>query len=201
MISTASSTSPSGEVQRRREFENVGGHADVVENDAKFETAVDRLRCLSRRGGLAHAVGDEFNPDRQSAAPHVADQGRRWARSWSLQLKIRADVRGVAHEILDFNRLEHSETGRGGDRIAVQRLHGEARRVVHDFSGTDDRRKGETAAETLAEGHDVRNESFMLETMKPPRAPESHLDLVAYDENAVTCAEAARVGRRSPAAA
>lgn len=130
------------------------------------------------------SVGSELEAHHEAEAAHVADGVDRVLPCTGEQFT--STCGGVVDEPLLFDHVESGHGRRAGDRISSVRAALRSRTgALHEFLGGGDTRQRETAREALGDGDDVGShvEVLMPEELSGP--PESGLDLVEDEQDAV----------------
>src|ERR1700686_747582 len=178
-----------GQRQGRRELEHVAAQADIEQHGTELPGPIDDLGGRRDRDWLARGpIADKLDADRQSTAAHLTDhrltRGERAQRAG----EPLTQSGGALDETLGGDRTQHGAAGRGRDRIAGRGQQRERGCVVHDRARPDERRQRQATAEPLAEDHQIRLQSLVLEAVHPAAAREPGLDLIDDELDAVAAA-------------
>ena len=146
----------------------------VVLNDSpRASEAIEHALGGRARGALRIAVLDQFDPQQQPAAAHVADQRMPPLHLAQAVQRARADALGVRHQTLALDDLKRGQRRRGRDRVLLVRVVPERVRareveVVARDAGGD---RQHAAAERLAEHHDVGRGAVVFSGEEATRLP------------------------------
>mmetsp|Transcript_7169 Transcript_7169/g.17196 ORF Transcript_7169/g.17196 Transcript_7169/m.17196 type:complete len:202 (-) Transcript_7169:45-650(-) len=162
------------EAQRRLDLDDIatrpiGREQHPARAHARHDNPIGNVGC-GHLGGLAH---DDLHADEQPPPADVPHHRRSGCQLLQLPEKVAPDALRIGLQALLTNHVEHSRsrnTCSVAATVAVEVLHAIGEFLRHVPCGHS-RTHRETVADALAERHDVRDDSFGLES--PERAARS----------------------------
>src|SRR6266403_2469402 len=157
------------------------------------EAALQRLVEQSSGDGLierllGRAIGNQFDADHQTASPYVSDKTVLLLQLFQSIEHQRSDSSRIFDQLFIKNDLDGAETCSSGKRVPAVAGRASARLSErfggHAIEGRDDGTEGKTAADSLADSHDVGLEIELLGRPHRPRSAETGQDFIC-DEKSV----------------
>src|SRR4029077_5026078 len=141
------------------------------------------------RGRLpGRAVLHELDTDHETSTPDVPDRRVLLLQPFRTGEQPGADLRDVGQE-LALHDVECGEGRRAAHRVPAERAAVRAGTPFHDRFAGDDRADRHAAAEPLGREQDVGLDLFVLARPHFARTPDTALDLVTYEQDAVAIAQ------------